>query len=327
MLPRAKSILAFVASVALLVAPFYSAFGESPERPNDARWIPSMAVVAGATIQGENASLASFDVSNGTLLRDPAFGDDLVVSPYLGVQLEVSTPTLELIPGRPRVFVNGEVLPTFGVTRSPAKEGDPTGFVLPQLGFGQVSLPQYPSEAIKGQGSVTTTLVETLAAGAALGLSFGFEAWGRQLALKPSAGWLRYQVQVDGRVHDAVCANGGAACNPDRPIDFTQPGLGNGFARFVVLQDSESRTFDAIGPGLELELETDRFGPVGTTLFLDFFAYKVLGDRTVELADTATYTDALGGPDEYAARWSATIDPWIFRAGLGMRFQWLGSDK
>ena len=81
------------------------------------------------------------------------------------------------------------------------------------------------------------------------------------------------------------------------------------------------------GPGLELEMETDRFGPVGTTLFLDFFAYKVLGDRTVVLADTATYTDALGGPDEYAARWSATVDPWIFRAGLGMRFQWLGSDK
>jgi hypothetical protein len=300
------------ACLAILATVETSAVAAGPDpRGGEDRWVPALAATSGVTIQDQEAAVASLDVTNGAPLRNPADGDDLAVSPYVGANLQLMTPAIPAIPGRPRVFATGEILPTFASSRNIANEGNASSFGFPP------ELGQFPDVAITGQGSVTTAEVQTLAFGAAIGIAFPFEVRGRQLRLKPSAGWIRYEVDVEGSVLSAICDGGGSRCR----TDATPPG----FARLIELQGSDSQWFDGIGPGLEIEMDVYRLGSFGVSLFLDGHAYRVLGDRTVDFSDSVTFTDPLGGPDTYVADWSFEVDPWIYRAGLGIRIHWLGN--
>ncbi len=284
-------------------------------RAGEDRWVPALAVTAGATFQDQEAAVSSLDVTNAEPFRNPAEGDDLAVSPYVGGNLQLMTPAITAIPGRPRVFAVGEILPTFASSRNVANEGNIQRLEIPPE-------PGIPELGISGQGSVTTAEVQTLAFGAAIGIAFPFEVRGFQLRLKPSAGWIRYEVDVEGSVHRAICDGGGNRCKtivPDPPLPPIP-----GFARLIELQGGDSQWFNAIGPGLEIEMDVYRVGSFGVSVYLDGHAYRVLGDRTVDFSDSATFTDPLGGPDTYTADWSFEIDPWIYRAGLGFRIHWLG---
>ena len=56
--------------------------------------------------------------------------------------------------------------------------------------------------------------------------------------------------------------------------------------------------------------------------------YRILGDRDVELSDRGSYPVEIGDPlppADARARWSYEVDEWIYRVGLGIRFQWLGN--
>ena len=57
---------------------------------------------------------------------------------------------------------------------------------------------------------------------------------------------------------------------------------GDGYADSVDACPTEPEVFNGIGPGLELDLETGRFGPIGTSLYLGLYSYRVLGNRTLE---------------------------------------------
>ena len=122
------------------------------------------------------------------------------------------------------------------------------------------------------------------------------------------------------------------------------------FWRLVNLQDSSREHFNAIGPGLEVEMQVHQVGPIDTTLYIDAHGYRVLGDRKVDLSDSTTLNCSNGtdfrlksqsdaaaanllcrvvfggqtGEDSYSARWSFKVDPWLYRIGLGLRFRWVG---
>jgi hypothetical protein len=288
-----------------------AAVAEGPDRrAGEDRWVPALAVVSGVTIQDQEAAVSSFDFTNAAPLRNPTDGNDLAVSPYVGANLQLMAPAITAIPGRPRVFAAGEILPTFAVSRNIANEGNPSEFAFPP-GLGQI-----PELGITGQGSQTTAEVQTLAYGAAVGVAFPFVVRGFQLRAKPSVGWIRYEVAVEGTVHAAFCAGGGNLCRTDA--------FPPGFARLVDLRGGDSQWFNGIGPGLEIEMDVYRFSQFGVSVFLDGHAYRVLGNRSVEFSDSIAITDDLGGPDTYAANWSFEVDPWIYRAGLGLRIHWLG---
>ena len=74
-----------------------------------------------------------------------------------------------------------------------------------------------------------------------------------------------------------------------------------------------------------VEVDTGRFGPIGSALFLGARAYAVLGERTISFGTTQTFSDALGN-DVETANFEVTVDPWLYRAHVGIRFQWLGLD-
>jgi hypothetical protein len=72
-------------------------------------------------------------------------------------------------------------------------------------------------------------------------------------------------------------------------------------------------------------METTRYGPIGASIFLNVYAYRVLGDRSIELSQTATLTGDNLPLDVYTADWEHEIEPWMYRGGLGIRFHWLGN--
>ncbi|MBW2229946.1 MAG: hypothetical protein JRH17_06135 [Deltaproteobacteria bacterium] len=278
------------------------------ERSEEDGWRASFAATAGLTINSQDAKVRSVIVSTGEELRPPASGNDLAVSPYVGLNVELMTPAFSSLPGRPRLFVNGEVLPTFAAQRLIALEGDPKGFEV----LLDPATRAFDAEAILGQGSSTAATVNTGVYAAAIGVAFPFEFRERNLRIKPSIGWLQFSVDVEGRVLNAFKPQ------QDAPADI----------RFVTLTDRTTLTYNSIGPGIELELDTDPillgFRP---TLFMDLHAYRIVGDRSVVLTDSVTISDSLDsslGAETYAARWEYSATPWIFRTGIGIRFAWVG---
>jgi hypothetical protein len=259
-------------------------------------------------------------------------GDDLVVSPFVGAGLELMAPALP-IPTRPRFFLGAEILPTFGSDRRVAVQEDPGCIRGPELDATCATDPPAPQEipysedSAQGEGTNLTTLFDTLTFGANLGVAFPAKLGRRQLRIKPSFGWIHYKVSAEGLVSNARC--GPDTSTPNIPTDtactgrITPGGVIPGFLRAITLEGDDSMTFNAIGGGLDLEMDTIRYGPVGASLFLGGNFYRTLGDRTISFSDSAAFMDQLGN-DVATAEWEVEVDPWIYRAHVGIRFQWLG---
>jgi hypothetical protein len=291
------------------------------------RWIPSLSISGGALILPQDGFVDSTITEDGTTspLQGPTDGDDLVVSPFVGAGLQLMTPALS-IPTRPRFFLGGEILPTFGSEREVATQGDPKCISGPEVGavcVDQLTGPlerTFPEDAAQGEGSNTVTLTDTLTFGASLGVAFPARLGGRQLRIKPSFGWLHYKIDGSGLVVNAQC-DPEDRCTPEQGV----PGgpITPGFLRDVTLMGEASKSFDAIGGGLDIEVDTVRYGPVGASLFLGGGFYRTVGDRTIGFSATQSDTDQIGAYSA-TANWEIEVDPWMYRAHVGIRFQWLG---
>jgi hypothetical protein len=128
------------------------------------------------------------------------------------------TPALP-IPLRPRLFVSGEILPTFASDRDLAVEGGagcvrgpeptaPCATAEPRKENGDpIRAKPFGGDVANGQGTSTITQVDTLVFGANLGVAFPVQFLDRQLRIKPSIGWINYKVEADGLVVNAACAD------------------------------------------------------------------------------------------------------------------------
>jgi hypothetical protein len=333
------------------------ATGQVPKEAPATRWIPSLAITGGATFQDQSSSVDSMCQVGGfglppsvgncsgypdgfptpgpgpAPLRPAESGNERAVSPFVGGNLQLLTPEIP-IPTRPRFFVQGELLPTFATDRNIASEGNAEGVSVPIFTTGaSQGLPRPPTQFSQnefvGAGSRTTSTVETLVYGASVGLAFPFELLGRRLWLKPSVGWLRYEVQVEGTVDAGIKDDLPQMPGPNARDCTFLPDATNPVTAAcagISLDGSESTWLQGVGPGLALEMDAARWGPIGASLYLDARAYKILGDREVSFSSSVTYDTNLGRipADTYSANWSWSADPWIYRAGVGIRFSWLG---
>lgn len=295
------------------------------------RWVASLAVISGVQVQ-EWDGTADSQICPGCSFSDPsppiedlrpsASGSDRDVSPYVGANVEFMSPELEL-PGRPRFFFGGEISGAFGAERSVALERDPGDLASP-LPEGATQTP-FSEEVVLGQGSKTNAQLDSLVYGAHIGVSFPLSFKGRALRVKPSFAWTRYKVDVQGAIVDAECQNafgGTTNCNVNTPV-FP------GDLREIRLEGGKDDAFNGIGPGLDLELDTGRFGPLGSSLFFSSRFYRILGDRKIEFDASASFPNNDGPglpPAETRAHFSYKMKPWAYRLGLGFRLQWLGSE-
>jgi len=304
--------------------------GEANERAQQAgedRWVPSLAITSGVTIQNQDgfANSVLFEDLNPTPvpLRGMVDGNDVAVSPFVGGALEVMSPALP-IPTRPRLFASGEILPTFATDRNLAIDGDPGCIRGPEPESpcardedGSRKTP-FGESAANGQGTRTSAQVDTLVFGASVGVAFPLQIGRRPLRIKPSFAWINYKVDAEGLVSDAACAP------TDQCTDTIGPPPSFGFLRETILSANDSQRFNGIGPGLDVEMDTGQFGPLGISLFMGGRAYAIVGDRTISFGTTESFDDVIG-TDVAAAQFEVEVDPWIYRAHVGIRFQWLGT--
>ena len=335
---------AIVALQALIPIPALAVGSEEPLRQEgEDRWVPSLAISGGANFQDQKGCVNSDPgkgnrlceaVSDTTIpVRGFVDGDDLVVAPFVGAALEVMTPALP-IPSRPRLFLSGEILPTFASDRDVALEGDSSSCISGPEPFDPCSADEpvpptrprpYSEDAANGQGSVTTANIDTLIWGANVGLSFPVRIGKRQLRIKPSFAWLNYKVDADGKVQDAMCIPGsGNSGTANVCTDNLSNANPEGNLREVILTASDSKRFNGIGPGLDVELDTGRFGWLGVSLFLGGRAYYILDDRKISFGTAEPYA---GTNDVGVASFEVEVDRWIYRAHLGIRFHWLGNQN
>jgi hypothetical protein len=310
--------------------------------------VPSFAITSGVTAQemvGTQGArrFPTADESAVQTLRPTTSGDDLAVTPYVGGNVELMSPALSL-PGFPRFFASAEVLPSFAPERTLAQEGNPSRirgsevgavlaveedqfhFTVPP-GTAGPRQQQFGENDTNGQGTQLISEVDSLIYGAKVGVAFAFQYRGKQMRIKPSAGWLHYKVTARGYLVDPSCGSNGTVCTnvwDDPDLD----NVGNnivlpGFLRESILQSSESGAFDGVGPGVDLEMDTGRYGPLGVSLFAGFHAYYIPGDRDIFFAQQAQFSDIIGTDTDQAA-WHVRVDPWVYRAGIGIRFAWLG---
>jgi hypothetical protein len=290
------------------------------------------------------------------LARQPSSGDDRVVSPYVGAAFELMTPGLPLL-ASPRLFASAEFLPTFASERGLAIEKEPSRIRGPEVGAvlageedsthfttGAPGTTQGPrsrafgdTEA-NGQGMRTNAQLDTLMWGAKAGVAFAFDVRGRQVRIKPSAGWLHYKVNVKGTLVDATCRPAPVFQQPDASRctnTYTSAGALNlpGNFRETIVTGSESGKFDGVGPGLDIEMDTGRFGPLGAAVYAGIHAYYIPGDRDIYFTGQGLSVNAASsfndnfGADTDTAQWRVRVAPWIYRAGVGIRIQWLGSKE
>jgi hypothetical protein len=321
---------------------------EEPTRQaGEDRWVPSLAITSGVTIQQQQGFADSFfeDTSPTVPIRGFVKGKDTAVSPFVGGTLELMTPALP-ITTRPRLFVSGEILPTFASDRDLVFEGDPSCVSGPEPEVpcatneprdengDPIRVKPFDEDNANGQGTSTITQVDTLVFGASLGVAFPLQVWKRQLRIKPSIGWINYKVEADASVVHAACAD--VVPIPGLPNQFeggctdTIDSRGDSHEGFLrqpeSLTASDSQRFNGIGPGLDVEMDTGRYGPLGVSLFMGGRAYAIVGDRTISFGTEETYDDQLG-TDRAAARFEVEVDRWIYRAHVGIRFHWLGSEE
>jgi hypothetical protein len=329
--------------------------GGFEDAPGEHRWVPSLAVTGGVTVQRQQGDQSSLlfkgDGANPqppTTLRPGKTADDQAASPFVGGALELMTPALPSFP-RLRLFATGEVLPTFATKRQLVHDGEPSRIHGPDLGavlaveednkhftsgaLGTQGGPRptslvYGSDEANGAGMRTVAKVENLVFGAKAGFAYAFEWRGRLMRIKPSLGWIHYKISARGYLVDAICGPGtttnGTACTNT----YNQAGqiTNVGHLREVILKGHGSGEFDGVGPGVDLEMQTGRIGPVATAIFIGIGGYYVPGKREFHFTAAHTYNDFFGN-DTATATWRTRVTPWIYRGGLGVRFQWVGSGE
>ena len=135
-----------------------------------------------------------------TPLRPPVANDDRLVTPSMSGTLELMTPGIQALPGRPRFFVHGDAGALFGVEHHVARERAPshlpplTADDPPYLRLAE----NFIEPAVSGIGSETTAEVQPLLVTAGGGIAFTVDLWGRRFRIKPSLEYMREEIDFTG---------------------------------------------------------------------------------------------------------------------------------
>jgi hypothetical protein len=224
---------------------------------------------------------------------------DTAIAPLVGGSLELMTP--RLIHGllEPRLFLHGDIAVAFSFERNLAGKGSPGEFAVPVHSPIATDLEEV---SILGQGSRTRWQLGQWVYSAGGGVAFTFTLFQRTFRLKPSVEWVQVDQDFIGVTRRAIKLQ-----NPSGADNLSQ-------FRQISLNSVRTRTFDGIGPGLELEVDTARLGPIQTSLYAMGRGYHFFGNLDTTLSAVNEFGES--------ATWTAQPEQWLVRAGVGIRFRW-----
>ena len=259
-----------------------------PARDELERWVPALSISLGMLLQRGSADSDSSDILGPDplsvpvqMLRPPASGSNLLFAPVAYASLELMTPGLLYvpfvtdiaIPGRPRLFVHGDVAASFSQKYDLAKEGKVGEFVPPS------GIPIPKENEILGQGSRGQAYVDTLVWSAGGGLALTFDVFDRRIRIKPSVEWIREKVVVIGDLRRLV-----------KQTNSLPPNKLDGF-RKIILAGHNTKTLNGIGPGLEIEVDSKRAGPFVVSTFMGARAHRMFGNMDIDVKATNQYDE------------------------------------
>lgn len=285
---RRTALFVFVSAFALVLATSVASTARADGKPSEGvdRWVPELGISSGVLLYTGAAGIDSKFQNGTTDVRPPTTGRQTLAAPLIGGELGLMTPGFSSLPGKPRFFVRGGASWSFASEQDVAKEGNPK----------KLDTENPPSDAnlIDGQGSSLGVELKSPVYDAGAGAAFEFDAWGRTLRLRTSVEYMRQRLKVRGKVEEARTIFG---------LPF-----------FIEIRETDTESFDALGPGIELELDTMRYGSLMTSIFADGRAYHYLGNRKIDISGT--------GDLNTTAQFKYKLDPWSYRAHVGFRIRW-----
>lgn len=242
------------------------------------------------------------DLGQLQLLRRPSSGKSRVTGVTFGGELEITSPSIFDGMGQPRIFARSALEMNLSADTIPTSEG----------GIGEIRLPldasgnppnAFRASSVLGQGTEGLYKVDQLQIRVGAGVAFSFIFLDRPIRIKPSIEYLRRRAVMRGDLNRVIQLPG----TPPLITSLDQ-------TRIEMVRTSAKRRFHAIGPGLELEIDTGRIGPVVVSLFTGFRAYRFLGTRKERLKGATS----VGEPVTF----DFELDQWLYRADTGLRFRW-----
>jgi hypothetical protein len=274
--------------------------GSSHRESNAESWLPAVGFLLAVDSQegvGSASSSARISIEE----------DGTILTPLVGLEAELMTPSLFSSLGSPRLFVRGGATRAFDVERTIVQEGSVGEITIPVIDPDGDGNPDQrtPIAAVGGQGTLLRTQVQPWGFMAAAGLAFELPFLGdgaRMVRIKPSIEYRREQLRVTAFL-------GGA-----ESIDLSElcP------CRSVNLEATSKRTLHAIGPGLEVEMDTGHIRSSSVTIYGAFRAYRVIDGRSINVDRVGEFDD--GTPVSLGGRFRR--DRWSYRFGVGLRLRW-----
>ena len=287
---------------------------ESSAADELSRFVPSLALITSLNAQNAEGHLGTSNIvgppfslvpppaflvnqapAQPLLQGSPATSRTLMMAPAVGLSLELMTPAWQALPGKPRLHLRGDVSYAF-----------PPEYVIPNIGdFGPIrtlgTSGGLTEGAILGQGGKTIALVQPLLLNAGAGVTFTTSVSERTVRIKTSLEYMREEIELTGVVQRAV------------RVSQLTPNL-SAF-RAILLSASGSWVYHALGPGLEVELDTGRAGPFVLSLFAGGKGWAFLDNPKRVIVASNEYGEH--------AEFTFLKNQWAFGGTLGLRFRWV----
>ena len=266
----------------------------------DGVWLTGIGLLLGVDSQvGDARGVSS--------ARGEIDGDGTVLTPLIGLEAEILTPPLASSLGRPRLFIRGGVTRAFDAERIIAKEGAPGAIDIPVIDpdMDGIQDQQPPITAVGGRGTRFETQVQPWGFMAGVGLAFEVAALtngARRVRVKPSIEYRRERFQASAFLGAVQSIDNSELCP----------------CRSANLEVTGKQTFHGIGPGLEVEMDSNHMRSMIVTIYGAFRAYRVIGGRSLDFGGDGFFDD--GTPVSLDGTFKR--DPWSYRFGLGLRFRW-----
>ena len=284
------------------------------------RWVPSLSISMGMLLQRASGDTSTNEISpenagipptltspfDPTIVK-PASGQDLVFTPISHLSFELMTPALRsvpfvpeiAVPGRPRLFAHGDAALSFSQQYDLVRVDKPGEFKVPGVS-------NYRAADILGQGVKAQVYVDDLVWSAGGGLAFTFDVFDRRVRIKASVEWIRQTLVIDADFRRLVQERVGT---PAAPLIFDDD------FRQIILPLAKNKVFHGMGPGLEIEVDSNRAGPFVVSTFLGVRVYRILGDRNINLTTTNEFDET--ATLNYKHRRVA------YQGAMGIRIRWV----
>jgi hypothetical protein len=283
-------------------------------------FVPSIGVASSFISLGGNGSVGTSvlipAVGSTPAVRRDVAGDENVDFAIYGLTLGLDSPRIPVLPFAPRVTARIGLASGIQADIDLARQDSP-GFLQHPPGRDPRNVVTQPE--VKGQGSAIAASFGSYFLNGNLGLGFDFPIADRTLRIRPSFEWTLFQMRLDGIVRHA-----NRPSSPNRPLIDGTTGIEYP-SQFINLDGLGRKQLGGIGPGLELELDAARFGPLVSAVSISGQAYRIYGHRERHLSngftDPATYNYA-GTVSSATADWTAKFHRWTYRAGLALHLYW-----